>query len=306
MRRSARGLGEQTKVTLPAHSSARQAVSVVMTTAALTLLLPGAAAASAGAGVSGAAGLPSAAPGPSGTGGAPIGGLAPTRRHRHPAPAPPSKRGHGKWLSQVTITEYWPAPERWFTGALVNAPGLGGRHRIDWLYSATGVSMEGEGIGLDGRIYHINALGDGGWVTVSGTPTSPSDGWSAGPPYWRAGGYWRNRSGGVTFPVASGGWSAGRGRHYVPLRGVSFAGGSSQPLRFLQSIAVDPNVIPLGSRVYIPAYKHDGYGGWFVAQDTGGAIGGRHVDVFRQPPASPSASGQYLTGQRIYVIKPRR
>ena len=65
-------------------------------------------------------------------------------------------------------------------------------------------------------------------------------------------------------------------------------------------------MIPLGSRVYIPAYRHDGYGGWFVAQDTGGAINGRHVDVYRRPPASATTSGQYLTAQRVFVIKPRR
>ena len=28
--------------------------------------------------------------------------------------------------------------------------------------------MEGEGIGLDGRMYHIDSLGNGGWVTASG------------------------------------------------------------------------------------------------------------------------------------------
>ena len=50
-------------------------------------------------------------------------------------------------------------------------------------------------------------------------------------------------------------------------------------------------MIPLGSRVYIPAYRHDGHGGWFVAQDTGGAIGGRHIDVFRPPPASSADAG---------------
>jgi 3D (Asp-Asp-Asp) domain-containing protein len=57
--------------------------------------------------------------------------------------------------------------------------------------------------------------------------------------------------------------------------------------------------------VYIPAYRHDGHSGWFVAQDTGGGIIGHHVDVYRRPPASANDGGGYLTAQRIYVIKPR-
>jgi 3D (Asp-Asp-Asp) domain-containing protein len=40
------------------------------------------------------------------------------------------------------------------------------------------------------------------------------------------------------------------------------------------TIAVDPNVIPLGTKMYIPGY---GYG---VAEDTGGAINGRIIDLF--------------------------
>ena len=64
-------------------------------------------------------------------------------------------------------------------------------------------------------------------------------------------------------------------------------------------------MIPLGSRVYLPAYRDDGHGGWFVAQDTGGAIAGRHIDVYRPRPPAPGP-GRYLTGQRIYVIAPRR
>jgi len=128
-------------------------------------------------------------------------------------------------------------------------------------------------------MYHIDALGNGGWVTADGSPTDASAGWSGGPPYWRAGGLWRNSHGAVTFPLSAGGWSAGSGRRYVSLPGVSFAPGASLPLHFYQSIAVDPSVIPLDSRVYIPAYRHDGHGGWFIAQDTGGAITGRHIDA---------------------------
>jgi 3D (Asp-Asp-Asp) domain-containing protein len=232
-------------------------------------------------------------------------GLAPVRSHTPRVAPPPSKTAHGTWMRGVAVTEYWPAPESWFVGQLVSAPGLPGKHRIDWLYSAAGVSMQGEGLGLDGRMYHIDSLGIGGWVTASGRPTSPSNGWAAGAPFWRAGAFWRSLSGAVTFPVAGGGWYAGAGKHYVPLPGVTFASGPSLPLTFYGSIAVDPHLIPLGSRVYIPAYRSDGHGGWFIAQDTGGGIIGHHVDVYRSPPASPQDGGQYLSGQRIYVIKPR-
>jgi hypothetical protein len=251
----------------------------------------GALAASGGAGV-----------GP--TGGAPLGGLDPTPVH---GSKPPSKSSKGKWLRGVTVTEYWPVPESWFIGQLVTVPGLAGKHRIDWLYSAIGVSMQGEGIGLDGQLYHIAALGNGGWVTLQGHATSPGTaGWSGGPPYWRAGGYWRNNSGQVTYPLLLSGWSNGPGIKYVPLRAVSFAAGASLALKYYQSIAVDPGVIALGSRVYIPAYRHDGHGGWFIARDTGGAISGRHVDVFRPPPAAPTDPGLDLSAQRIYVIPARK
>jgi hypothetical protein len=115
------------------------------------------------------------------------------------------------WLHRVTVTEYYPAPESWFVGKKVGAPGLTGKHRIDWLYSATGVSMEGEGIGLDGHRYHIDALGEGGWVNARGRPSTPGkDGWKGGPPVWRAGAYWLTHTHLVTFPLDGGGWSIGR------------------------------------------------------------------------------------------------
>jgi 3D (Asp-Asp-Asp) domain-containing protein len=275
-------------------------LAAIIVIAAAATLAAGSALGAGGAGLTGG-------PAPS-SGGAAIsgGGLAPVHHVSRKLPPPPSKHDRGRWLGRVTITEYWPAPESWFRGRLVTAPGLPGLHRIDWLYSATGVSMEGDGVGLDGRLYHIDSLGDGGWVTANGATTSPGKGWSAGAPFWRAGGYWRNRSGAVTFPLSAGGWSDGAGHRYVPLRGVTFAAGASLPLRFYGSIAVDPRVIPLGSRVYVPAYRGDGQGGWFIAQDTGGAINGHHIDVYRPPPPSAGDSGQYLTGERIFVIKPRK
>ncbi len=85
------------------------------------------------------------------------------------APAPPAAGGDGRWLGGFELTEYYPALESWFTGRPVSAPGLSGPHRIDWLYSARGLSMEGDGIGLDGKPYHIAGLGSGGWLTASGT-----------------------------------------------------------------------------------------------------------------------------------------
>lgn len=204
------------------------------------------------------------------------------------------------WIRGVRITEYFPVPESWFTGRKVEVRGLSSKHRIDWFFSARGLSMEGEGIGLDGRIYHIDGLGRGGWVNKAGQSSCVCAG-----VYWRAGAYWRNRRGGVTFPLDAGGWSNGTGLSYVPLYGSSFKPGSSRNLQFYESIAVDPSLIPLGSRVYIPAYRSKNGTGWFWADDTGGAIGGRHVDIYRPPPRSPNDYGNTTTGARIYVVPPK-
>jgi 3D (Asp-Asp-Asp) domain-containing protein len=220
------------------------------------------------------------------------------------APAPPPAGGNGKWSSGFELTEYYPALEAWFVGAPVRAAGLSSPHRIDWLYSARGLSMEGDGIGLDGRQYHVDNVGSGGWLTAGGGQGAKF-GIGADAPYWRTGGFWRAASGLLTFPLANGGWADGVGTRYVPPPGITFAPGESRPLAYLRSVAVDPRLIPLGSHIYIPAYRSVN-GGWFEAADTGGAIIGRHIDVFRPPPSNPADTGNFATGQRVYIVPPGR
>jgi 3D (Asp-Asp-Asp) domain-containing protein len=209
-----------------------------------------------------------------------------------------------RWVNGVRVTEYWPVPERWFKGRRLNAPGLDRPARVDWLYSARGVSMEGDGIGLDGRRYHIEDLGAAGWINKRGRGTSPDDGeWSNGPPWWRNARIWLNRAGRPTFPLGRGGWYRGSPRRYVPNKGITFAPGPSRELTYWKSVAVDPDVIPLGSRIYIPAYE-DVNGGWFTAADVGGAIDRKHIDVFRPPPGERFGDGRNLEGQRVLVVPP--
>lgn len=60
----------------------------------------------------------------------------------------------------------------------------------------------------------------------------------------------------------------------------------------LKVIAVDPNVIPLGSKVWVEGY------GYAVAGDTGGAIKGNKIDLFM-----PSKSQAYDFGRKKVRVK---
>jgi 3D (Asp-Asp-Asp) domain-containing protein len=58
---------------------------------------------------------------------------------------------------------------------------------------------------------------------------------------------------------------------------------------------VDPDIIPLGSRLYI-----DGYG-FARAEDTGGAIKGERIDLFMDSRAEANRFGKrWVT---VYVLK---
>lgn len=220
---------------------------------------------------------------------------------RHPQEQPLTRP---QWLSGVEITEYFPTPEYWFKGKLVSAPGIPGLHHVDWLYSSSGIAMEGTGQALDGRRYSVADLGVGGWVNAAGqltTPTACASEWSRGFPVWFSGG-WRNAGGAVTIPLAGGGWSNGVGVRELSYAGMTFKPSDSSA-RPYHTVAVDPRLIPLASRIYIPAYKSIN-GGWFVAGDTGGGIIGRHIDVYRPPTPIRDDGGRYLPDVSVYVIPP--
>ncbi|MBG9736564.1 3D domain-containing protein [Paenibacillus alvei] len=73
----------------------------------------------------------------------------------------------------------------------------------------------------------------------------------------------------------------------------------------LGTVAVDPKVIPLGTKLYITGYdfKHLPTGGMVaVATDTGGAIKGKKVDIF--VPVSKQTGNTFgVQDVKVYVLK---
>ncbi|MBA3842505.1 MAG: hypothetical protein H0X39_07780 [Actinobacteria bacterium] len=196
-------------------------------------------------------------------------------------PPPPPPANHlltsPRWIKNTLVTEYWPAPERWFTGPLVRVPGIPGRHRSDWLFGARGLPMEGEGMASDGRVYHFAGPYDIGWYNRAGGDTAPCT----------APGFWTN---GRPFRISA------------PAR-ARYAEGHSRTLVYWKSAAVDRHVIPFGSRIFMHALCATPARGWVVARDTGGAIGGAHIDIYRPPPAQ-IGNGADLRGQPMLVVPP--
>ena len=191
-------------------------------------------------------------------------------------PPPVTTIIHPRWLPGVLITEYYPAPERWFHDRLVRAPGLPGRHHAGWLYSARGLAMQGEGIGADGGLYHFTGPYSLTWRNAHGHDTLPC-------------------------PEVPGAWTNGRPAWIE--RGAHFAPGPSLTLAYWHDLAVDPRLIPRGSSVFVRTYCNTPSKGWFRASDTGGAILGLHVDVFRAPPVKPWFS-RVLRRQKLFVVPP--
>ncbi|WML34954.1 3D domain-containing protein [Clostridium sp. OS1-26] len=77
--------------------------------------------------------------------------------------------------------------------------------------------------------------------------------------------------------------------------GVTASGTSTQrDIDGYSTIAVDPRVIPLGSRVYVEGY------GYAVAEDIGGAIKGNIIDVFFQSESEARSWGRRSV--TVYIL----
>lgn len=59
---------------------------------------------------------------------------------------------------------------------------------------------------------------------------------------------------------------------YKTATGVTPVGG--------RTIATDPSVIPMGSKVYIECPSYPAVNGWYLAEDKGGAIKGNRIDIY--------------------------
>lgn len=90
-------------------------------------------------------------------------------------------------------------------------------------------------------------------------------------------------SGGKTYKMESTAYSGGGTTAY----GINLSANPG-----LKVIAVDPRIIPLGSKVWVEGY------GEAIAGDTGGAIKGNIVDVY-----FPNESQCYSWGRRMVTVK---
>lgn len=73
------------------------------------------------------------------------------------------------------------------------------------------------------------------------------------------------------------------------------------PLTPYKYIAVDPKVIPYGTKVYIPEFRDSPFGGVFIADDCGGAIKGNKIDVLLPNKKTASKFGRKKS-YTIYIL----
>jgi 3D (Asp-Asp-Asp) domain-containing protein len=85
-----------------------------------------------------------------------------------------------------------------------------------------------------------------------------------------------------------------------PNYGITYSGTRAKKGR---TIAVDPSVIPLGSEVYVEIINPDfaSLSGYYIAEDTGGAIKGNRIDIFVGDSASDYAYRFGMQYCKVYM-----
>ena len=63
-----------------------------------------------------------------------------------------------------------------------------------------------------------------------------------------------------------------------------------------RTIAVDPSVIPYGSKIYIPQFDQ-----YFIAEDCGGGIKGNKIDIFMNSESQCNNWGKRTID--IYIVE---
>jgi 3D (Asp-Asp-Asp) domain-containing protein len=84
---------------------------------------------------------------------------------------------------------------------------------------------------------------------------------------------------------------------YVETGNMTFAGVWPVAGR---TVAVDPEVIPLGTRLHVEGW------GWVVAEDTGGAIKGNKIDIYMGSLAQALEFGRRNVAVKIPVEAVKR
>ncbi|HEU4580458.1 MAG TPA: 3D domain-containing protein [Polyangiaceae bacterium] len=87
-------------------------------------------------------------------------------------------------------------------------------------------------------------------------------------------------------------------------------GATGEPITPLLSVAVDVDVIPLGTPLFIPDYlglprgadHHSEHDGCFIAQDRGIKIQGRHIDVFTGEEAQTEVWNRLVPSNRGVTV----
>lgn len=78
--------------------------------------------------------------------------------------------------------------------------------------------------------------------------------------------------------------------------GITASGTKARP----GVVAVDPKVIPLGTKLYIESLDGTKDYGYAIAEDTGGAIRGNRIDLFMEDPKDVKAFGRRKV--KVYIL----